>query len=539
MASEERRIAGVDDEDAHGRSGEDVTVGPVTTRSPGQRLTTRSASFIGTLTLAGRVLERFGAFGQILLIAAFFGATTDADLYFIASIVPLTVGGIVGESLHVSVLPSLASRPDDEIEDLVRAGFWASLTVLAAATLAYVAVVAVVVEVAVPAGSSDLGPWLAFAPIGILLGLGSYVAAVLLRLEKYVWPPFRSAAATVVSLALTGLAIWLTDGVVWVALAVTAGYALAFVLLLAELVSTAGRGAVALPSKAALREVLGLWRRFATSLVGGVLGGQVFVLIERALAASLGVGAVSAISYARGVAFTPGVIAQSIALGIYPGMLRAHAARDLAYLRGNYVAALRVTLFVAVSTAAYLALYSASIAAFLFDRGSLDSNSLLEIHRALAAFSLGVVGSMLMIFTARIFSAIDHFRGIVVAQAFALALFVPLALLLRPALGPAGLALAFGIAEVSGGLLGLRMSARRLELPASTLVREVALPAIARAAVVAAALAAFRHGVDPGSAAVEALGGLTVGGVAALVLLWTSGWPEVSVLGRAARRLRP
>lgn len=511
----------------------------MTTRSPGQRLTTRSASFIGTLTLAGRVLERFGAFGQILLIAAFFGATTDADLYFIASIVPLTVGGIVGESLHVSVLPSLASRPDDEIEDLVRAGFWLSLALLGAATVAYVAVAAVVVEVAVPAGSSDLGPWLAFAPVGILLGLGSYVAAVLLRLEKYVWPPFRSAAATVVSLLLTALAIWLTDGVLWVALAVTAGYAVAFGLLVAELVSAAGRAAVALPSKAALREAVGFWRRFVTSLVGGVLGGQVFVLIERALAASLGVGAVSAISYARGVAFTPGVIAQSIALGVYPGMLRAHAARDAVYLRGNYVGALRVTLFVALSTAAYLALYSASVAAFLFDRGSLGANSLLEIDRALAAFSVGVVGSMLMIFTARIFSAIDHFRGIVVSQALALALFVPLALLLRPQLGPAGLALAFGIAEVSGALLGLRMSSLRLGLPAGGLVREVALPALVRAAVVAAALVAFRHGLDPVAPAIEALGGLAVGGIVALVLLWTSGWPEVSVLRRIARRLRP
>ena len=69
----------------------------------------RSASFIGFTLLGGRLLERAGAFGQVLLIAAVLGSTTRADLYFIASIVPLTIGNVVGEALAAAVLPRAAT----------------------------------------------------------------------------------------------------------------------------------------------------------------------------------------------------------------------------------------------------------------------------------------------------------------------------------------------------------------------------------------------------------------------------------------------
>ena len=94
--------------------------------TPAERPTSRSASFIGSLNLAGRILERLGAFGQIILIAAALGATTSADLYFIASIGPLMIGGIVGEALYATVLPSFARSEGETTVELARAGFWVS-----------------------------------------------------------------------------------------------------------------------------------------------------------------------------------------------------------------------------------------------------------------------------------------------------------------------------------------------------------------------------------------------------------------------------
>ena len=506
--------------------------------TPAERPTSRSASFIGSLNLAGRILERLGAFGQIILIAAALGATTSADLYFIASIGPLMIGGIVGEALYATVLPSFARSEGETTVELARAGFWVSLALLVSLTVAYVVVAVVVVSVAEPAGSGRPAVWVAFAPIAFFLALGGYLGAVLLRLERYVWPSFRAAVATLVGLVLSALALAFSDDVLWIALGVSAGYAVACVLLIFEVGSAVGWSVFGVPSRASIDELARLWRKLVVATTGGVLGGQAFVLVERALAASLGVGAVASISYARGVAFTPNVIAQSISHGIYPGMLRAHALRNLSYVRNTFVGGLRITLFVALCTAAFMALYAGEVVELLFDRGSLSTTSLLEIEHALAAFSVAIVGTMLLIFTARIFAAVDHFRGIVTTQGFALVLYVPLALILRPVSGPAGLALAFGAAELAGGLLGVWLSSRRAGVTFGMLARDVAAPALSRATLVAVVLAGTRYAFDSTPAVVAVLTGFVGGGIAAGSLLWLARWPEADVLRRVARRVR-
>jgi putative peptidoglycan lipid II flippase len=511
----------------------------VETPRPTGRRTRRSASFISTVTFGGRVLERAGAFGQILLIAAFFGATTQSDLYFVASIVPLTFGSIMGEALYASVLPSLAHRPEHEIDDIACAGFWISTVLLVGTTLAYAAVLAVVVPMASPAGSESLGPWLAFAPIGIFLGLGGYLSAVLLRLEHYFWPPFRSAASTIIGLGLSALALVLTDNLVWVAVAVSTGFGVALLLLALELTHAVGGGPFMVPTRTALYAVIGMRGKFTTSVTGGILGGQVFVFLERALAASLGVGAVTAISYARGVAFTPTIVAGSIALGVYPGMLRAHAAGDARMLRSTFLAGLRSILFVAVCTAAYVALYAESVTGLLFGHGKLNPDAQHEVSRALAAFSVAVVGTMLMIITARVFGAIDRFHGIVVSQGIALALYVPLALALRPGLGPAGLALAFGVAELTGATYAVLRCARYVDTSVRELLRTVVVPACGRATAVVVLLAAVHYGLDPRSNLVEAIGGLAAGILAAGAVLWWSSWAELDGMRKFVRGLLP
>jgi putative peptidoglycan lipid II flippase len=511
----------------------------VTTPRSAGRLTKRSASFIGSMTLAGRVVERLAALAQIVLVAAFLGTTTQADLYFIASIVPLMIGGLLGEAFYVSILPPLSRRPrHEEMVELASAGFWAATTVLLLVTGAYLVVATVVVEVAKPAGSDDLAPWFAFAPIGLLLALGAYTAAILLRLERYSWPPFRSAASAIVGLVLSAIALSFTDDVLWVALAITAGYAVALVLLLAEVIAVGGGGILRRPTSAALRALLPLRGKVVASLAGGLLGGQVFVFLERLLAASLGVGAVAAISYARGVAFTPNVLAQSISMGLYPGMLRAHAQRRVAYLRGSFVAGLRVTLFVAAAAAAYIAWFAPEIARFVFDRGDLPDTSVVEIGRTLRAFSLALVASMVLVFTARVFNALDYFRAIVWSQGAALVIYVVLAPVFRPWQGPTGLALALGVAETCAALLALAIAWSRIGA-GRRLHRLLGWQAIWRIAAMVGAVAVSERTfevVDVASDGVVVLAGFAVTAAVAAVLLWTAPWPEVDGARSFVRR---
>jgi putative peptidoglycan lipid II flippase len=540
MGAEECGIHGVDDQDPHAPNAPDVTVARVTTPRGAGRLIPRSASFIGAVSLAGRVVERLAALGQILLIAAVFGATARADLYFIASIVPITIGGILGEALYVTILPSLARRGRANVADLAGGGFWISAGLLVVATGVYLVAVVLVVTIAKPAGSDSLAPWLAFTPIAFFLGLATYASAVLLHLERYFWPPFRSSTAALVGLALSALALALTDEVVWVALAVTAGYAVAFLLLLLEVLAVGGRSMVRFPTRESMAEVAALRDKVVVSLIGGLLGGQIFVFVERLLAASLGVGAVAAISYSRGIAFTPTVVAQSVVMGLYPGMLRAHADENREYLRGSFLAGLRVTLFLAAGAAAYLALFAESIAEFVFAAGDLSGASILEIEKTLRAFSLALLGTMVLVFTARVFNALDFFRAIAWSQGAALLVYVVLALPLRPALGPSGLALAFGIAELVGAGFALIVASRRIGLDAATIVRRVVRPLGWRIGALAAGLVLTHSilslvGVERSS--VVALAGLAVAAILGIALLWSTPWEELDGARAVVRRL--
>jgi peptidoglycan biosynthesis protein MviN/MurJ (putative lipid II flippase) len=530
------------------RTGRDSTGTPlsqtaaVQTGQQPQIFARRSASFIGLLLLAGRLLERAGALGQVLLIAVVLGSTTGADLYFIASIVPLALGNVVGEALAATSLPRAARETEPGATKIFAAGFWTAAVVLGALTAVYLTVVAVLVPKTIPAGTASLLPWIAFAPVAMFFGLGTYCAAPLLHYERYIWPALRSATATFAGLGLTAIAVSLGGGVVWIGLSVSTGYGVALLLLVAEIVSIGRISLFALPTRWALREVFLLWPKVAASVSSGVIGGQVFVLIERLLTAPLGVGAVASISYARGVAFTPSVLGQAIGAGLYPSLLRAHAADAADYVRGKFISGLRLTLFVTVVSGAYLALYSQEIADALFGRDAVTPSSLVAVQQCLVAFSLALVGWMLTIYSARLFGALNLFRGLLLQELVALVVYVAIVFPLRGALGIPGVALAYGIGQVLGGLAGASLIARRLHVGLGASVAEAVLPAVGRAALVVFALGVVLVGLRElaGVPAVVVLvvGALIAGGASA-VILWPADWAELdSLRGFISRRLR-
>lgn len=499
----------------------------------------RSASFIGLTLLAGRVLDRMGAFGQVLLIAAVLGSTIRADLYFIASIVPLTIGNVVGEALAASVLPRAARAGEPEATRLFSAGLWIALVVLGALTAAYLVAVAIFVPRATPAGTASLLPWIAFAPVGIFFGLAAYCAAPLLHYERYVWPALRGAAATIVGLSLTAIVVSLGGGVVWIGLAVSIGYGVALLLLVLEILAIGRLAILAPPTRWAIREVAALWPKLSASAASGVIGGQVFVLIERILTAPLGVGAVASISYARGVAYTPAILGQAIGAGVYPSLLRAHAAEALDFVRHRLVSGLRLMLFVTAVSASYLALCSAAIADVLFGRDAVSASSLLSVQHCLLAFSLALLGWMLTIYASRLFGALNLFGGLVLQELVALVVYLAVVFPLREALGVPGVALAFGIGQVAGGLGATVLIARRLDIRMSAILAEAALPAALRATPVVLALVAVKVGLgavsDVPAFVVAGVGALTAAGIA-VASLWPVDWPELDSMRDFVRR---
>ena len=355
------------------------------------------------------------------------------------------------------------------------------------------------------------------------------------------WPALRGATATIVGFGLTAIVVALGGGVVWIGLAVTTGYAVALALLVLEIVSI-GRTAIFVPpTRWAVREIRELWPKLSASAGSGVIGGQVFVLIERILTAPLGVGAVASISYARGVAYTPAVLGQAISAGVFPSLLRAHAAGALDFVRERFVSGLRLTLFVTAVSSAYLALYSTEIATAFFGRDAVSADSLVAVQQSLLAFSLAVFGWMLTIYAARLFGALNLFRGLLLQELVALAVYLATVFPLREALGVPGVALAFGIGQVTGGLAATLLIARRLDVGLAAVLTRAFMPAVGRAIPVVVALAVVKVGLAVAlelPSLVVAAAGAAAAAVATAGSLWPVVWPELDSVRGFLRRQR-
>ena len=172
----------------------------------------------------------------------------------------------------------------------------------------------------------------------------------------------------------------------------------------------------------------------------------------------------------------------------------------------------------------------------LLQRGALSAQDASAVGRSLVAFTPAIVGSMLLIVSSRAFYAIDYFRGILWSQLAVLAPYVPLALVFREAYGSTGLAAAFGVAELLGGIGGAVLAAR---LVGTTWHDARPLLVLLRPSLLVVAIVlAVRLGIDraPVSTDMEPYLGALIGGVATVMAvcgyLLASDWPEAGVLRR-------
>jgi putative peptidoglycan lipid II flippase len=513
---------------------------PVPDGSPG-RFTTRSTAYIGSVNLVAQIADRLLVFGQIAVVAAVFGATTHADAYFLASIVPLMIGNVIGEPFgraFLTLVVGTPSRPD--AVKLASAGFWVSALVLFGVTLVYLALALPLVALLRPSGADELGPWLVFSAAGPALGLAAYASGVLLWLERYAWPALRFPLASAIGLCGLGLAALLTDSVTWAALGVTVGYVLGFAAMLAALLGSLGRAVVAPPARAAVKAVLRVRGKVAAPVAAGAVGGQVVVLAERLLGATLGAGSVAVLSYARGVAAAPVVLPQAVAAGVYPGLVRAAAAQSRSYLADSFFRGLRIAAAIGLAFALYFALFGTDIIVLLLRRGIFSAASAGVAGGVLAAFALSTFAASLVAYLDVVLYGIDRFAGVLYIAGAIFLSYVVLAPVLRTLEGVEGIALAFSVSQSVGAAVGVALVLSSLRVGLREFASRVVLPLAPAAVTLAALLGAYRIAADSAglSAAWARAGGsavLLLVGLAAVALLLLPESPRLRAAVRVAR----
>ena len=508
-------------------------------------LAARSSAFIGSVNLVAQVGDKLLSFGQIIVIAAVFGSTTRADTFFPASIVPLTIGFVVGEPIGRAYTTLLVAETDRAAAARLAAGAVAlTASALLAVTVLYDFAAVVTVTLATPAGSGDVWPWLAFSAIGPAMGLAGLFSGILIWQHSYVAAAVRVPLASLVGLVLLGLVLSSSHGLVWVGLALAGGYAASAVVLFLRVSATLGRRWALAVTHEGLRAAFEARRLLAGPSVGGAIGGQVIVTIERVLAGTLGAGAVASISYARGLATAPTVFAQAIGASSYPRLVRASADGDTDHQRESFVRGLRLSLLLGAAFVAFLVLFGPDTVFAVFKRGKFQSNTADDVGGALVWFSASTLTGSLIVYLVSVIYGLGRFAAILRLELAIFATYVVAAPIGLVLFGLDGLAAAFGIAQAAGVVAALSICARAVGMSAREVVREAGLQVLPLAIAAVALLAVYRLAIDNARIPNGLVGDVRVGGAAVCLavgctaILLASSLPEAAQLRRFLFRPR-
>jgi len=460
----------------------------------------------------------------VAVVAALFGATGASSTYFLALIVPITLGVSASEAFYTALLPKFTrrTRPPREL-------LYASLRIAAGIVLAGTALY---VGILLAASPDRLSVWLAFSPLVAAIGLNGVYAAFLTAERRYALAIFRVPIGTAIALVVTAVVLPFWESPTALAIAVSAGQ-IATLVLLAVRANDAPRGEGT--------ETISARDLFASAsaiFASTVLGGQLVIVVERFLATGLVTGAVALLAYARGIALLPAMFAQAIGSGVFPAAAERFKSLQRDALVRLAVNGMRLSVLAGLVSTAYVVICRRELVQIAFERDAFTAEDAARTATLVGILAAALTGASLTANGARTLFALGRRREVLAISVGALALYVVAAFALREAYGLNGLASAFSIASTLGGIVVAAVLVRRLGIDTGRILREwVLAPLMLAAAFTVGALAIWLPFGGPhasfGAALVTALG-VGLAGLALLaVAIRAAKGLEYSLLERA------
>jgi peptidoglycan biosynthesis protein MviN/MurJ (putative lipid II flippase) len=499
-----------------------VTEGPDPHGHPAQKLT--------LLSFLALSLERLLALVLIAVVAALFGATRQSSTYFLALIVPITLGVSTSEAFYTALLPvfTRGSRPP---RALLYTALRVAVPVALAATGLYIAVLLAI-------SPSQRSVWLAFSPILASTGLNGVYAAFLTADRRYPLAIMRVPLATGIALAFVAAVLPFWRSTTTLALGISLGQVVTLGLL-AWRARTAPSGT----DRTAVISAAGLFTSAAAVFAATLVGGQLVIVVERFLASGLVAGAVALLAFARGVALLPAMFAQALGSGIFPAATERFKALERESLARLALTGLRLSILAGLISTAYVVICRQELVRIAFQRQAFGSGDTRETATLVAIMAASLAGVSASATAAKTLFALGRRGLVLVISAVGVGLYVVAAVVLREVYGLDGLATAFTVASAVGGLIFTAALVPSLGLRPGQIVREWLLaPLLLAATFACGALAVW---LPLGSehptlaAAVGTAVAVALGGLAALsAAIRISNGLEYSLLSRAAERFR-
>lgn len=433
----------------------------------------KALATVSSMTLLSRIL----GFVRDAVIARAFGAGLATDAFFVAFKLPNLLRRIFAEgAFSQAFVPVLAEyrnrRGEAATRDLVDhvATFLALALLLV--TIAGVVAAPVIVYVTAPGFSAEpdkLAVTVSLLrvtfPYILFISLSSLAGAVLNTWSRFSVPAFTPTLLNVSFIVFSLLlAPYFDPPVMALAWAVFAGgvLQLAFQLPFLARIGMLPRWRPTWRDEG-VRRIL----RLMGPAIFGVSISQISLLINGVFASFLRTGSVSWLYYAdRLMEFPAGVLGAALGTILLPSLSRSHASGAPEEYSRLLDWGLRLTLLLAAPAALALAMLAVPLIATLFKHGAFGVEDVEMTRRALVAYSIGLVGMILVKVLAPGFYARQNIRTPVKIGILTLAATQLMNLAFVWPLGHAGLALAIGLgACMNAGLLYVNLRRHAIYRP--------------------------------------------------------------------------
>ena len=430
----------------------------------------KALATISGMTLLSRIL----GFVRDFVIARTFGAGLATDAFFVAFKLPNLLRRMFAEgAFSQAFVPILGEyknkRGDDDTRLLIDHVTSLLAMLLFAVSAIGIAAAPLLVWISAPGFAADAGKFeltvtltrITF-PYILFMSLVALAGGILNTWSRFALPAFTPV---LLNLAFIGMALfavpYFDPPVLALAWAVFLGGVLQLAIQIPALKRIAMLPRPSLNWRAAWADP-GV-RRIAL-LMGPALVGvsvsQISLLINTIFASFLQTGSVSWLYYAdRLMEFPSGMLGVALGTILLPSLAKYHASDERAEYSKLLDWGLRLTLLLAAPAALALALLAVPLIATLFHHGAFTGDDVLRTREALVAYSIGLVGLILVKVLAPGFYARQNIRTPVQIALISLVATQAMNLAFVSWLQHAGLALSIGLAACLNAALlyrGLR-----------------------------------------------------------------------------------
>jgi len=463
-------------------------------RSPGTRATPRSSLVRSGAGMAiGTLVSRGTGFLRTLILVYAVGLGALNSAYNNANTLPNTVyylmlGGIF-TSVVVPLLVRAARRDPDHGEAYAQRMFTLGAVALLVVTVVATLLAGPLVDLYAPTIHGPPGSPLAaehhlmvvwayiFIPQIFFYGMSSLIGAILNTRGRFAAPMWAPVVNNLVVIVITGLYVVTVGlhknpqnisaaGVQLLGIGTTLGVILQTVALFPSLRRAGFRWRPTLAFRPGEVSEMGQMAGWMTIYVISQWAANLIVQIV-ANAASPGVNGYSAYSIAWQLFQLPyAIIGISVITALLPRMSEHASARRYSLVRDDFSIGVRLASVLVVPAAIFLALLGGPVAEFLFSYGSANAYSARYIGEVFGLFSLGLVPYMLTQLQLRVFYSFKDSRtaalvGVLIMVVGITGNYIALSVLPRADV-VAGLAIAYGIANLTGAAAGWALLLRRV-----------------------------------------------------------------------------